>query len=63
MIGNNYSGGLSSNGSNNSNGNYEHWTYGSVDYGNGSQTWSRNDITGDLYNERGEWIGNINDWK
>lgn len=46
-----------------SSGTYEHWTYGSVDYGNGNQNWSRNDITGDLYNEKGEWIGNINDWK
>lgn len=53
----NYSGGSSS-------GTYEHWTNGWIQGSDGNTyDWSRNDITGDLYNEKGEWIGNINDWK
>lgn len=61
MIGNNYSGGSSSNGSNNSNGNYEHQT---EFWGNDPNDKSyRNDVTGDIYDSNGNYVDNINNWK
>ena len=46
------------------NGGYQHWTYGWAGDGTGNgSNYTRNDVTGDVYDENGNYVDNVNNWK